>query len=90
MRRNAVGMAIFFALVISAGAAAQYDDDWECESARSDAESSASDLAYAAQRLQRCAELEDFSDDCHTEFSRVKYAHSDYESAVSDYSSYCE
>ena len=78
------------ALALSASASAQYAYDSECEDARDDAESSASDLAYASRQLQHCAEDEDFSDDCSSEFYRVRSAHSDYESDVSDVSSYCD
>ena len=61
----------------------------DCRDARSRAESAASELAVYARRLQRCAEGEDFSDDCGSEFRRVSNAYSDYESAVSEVSSYC-
>jgi hypothetical protein len=61
----------------------------DCRDARSRAESAASELAGYARRLQRCAEGQDFTDDCSSEFRRVKNAYSDYESAVSEVSSYC-
>lgn len=61
----------------------------ECQNARSEAKSKASELADYARRLRSCAEAEDLSDDCDSEFRRVKNAHSDYESAVSDVSSAC-
>ena len=60
-----------------------------CRDARSRAENAASDLAQYTRRLQRCAEAQDFDDDCSTEFRRVRNAHSDYESAVSAIGSYC-
>jgi hypothetical protein len=84
----------FFALVavllLSSSASAQYSYDSECSNAKDDAESAASDLEYSARQLQMCASNEDFSDDCSSEFNRIRSAHSDYESAVSDYESYCE
>jgi hypothetical protein len=61
----------------------------DCRDARSRAESAASDLAGYARRLQRCAEGQDFTDDCSSEFRRVRSAYDDYESAVSEVSSYC-
>jgi len=82
------GAAVVFAL--STSAAAQYGYGTECEDARSRAESVASDLSSYARRLEQCADNQDFSDDCYTEFRRVKSAHGDYESAVSEVSSYCE
>ena len=60
-----------------------------CEDARSRARSTASDLANYSRRLRSCAENEDFADDCSSEFRRVKNAHSDYESAVSEVSGSC-
>ena len=61
----------------------------ECREARARAESAASDLADYARRLRNCAEAQDFSDDCSTEFRRVRNAHSDYEDAVSAMSTCC-
>jgi hypothetical protein len=61
----------------------------DCRDARSRAESAASELADYARRLQGCAEGQDFTDDCSSEFRRVRNAYSDYESAVSEVSSYC-
>ena len=83
-----VGGAMAFA--VSTIAYAQYGYNTECEDARSSAESAASDLSSYARRLAQCADNQDFSDDCYTEFRRVKSAHGDYESAVSEVSSYCE
>lgn len=62
----------------------------ECRSAWDAAASAASEVADTAQRLQRCVEQGDFTDDCASRFRRVKSAYSDYEGAVSDVSSYCE
>ncbi len=67
----------------------------------------ADDFERRAKKLQRCAGYMDFSDDCYSEFRKVKReyrnsevcyreykrtksAFSDYESAVSDVSSYCD
>ena len=61
-----------------------------CRDAADRAESAASELADRARRLRSCAESQDFTDDCDTEFRRVRSAHSDYESAVSSYKSECD
>ena len=61
----------------------------ECRDAKSRAGSAASDLANYARRLQNCAEAQDYSDDCSSEFSGARSAHSDYEDAVSSVGSYC-
>lgn len=55
----------------------------ECRRAWESASSAASDVSDYAQRLKRCVESGDFSDDCSTEYRRVKNAHSEYEDAVS-------
>ena len=90
MRLKALSFAVFAVLTISASASAQYGNDSDCEDARTTAESAASDLASYSKRLQRCAENGDYSDDCSSEFRRVRSSHSDYESAVSEVLSYCE
>jgi hypothetical protein len=64
-------------------------DSEECIDAKERAESAASELADYARRLKNCAESGDTSDDCNSEFRRVKSAQYDYESAVSDVSSNC-
>jgi hypothetical protein len=65
------------------------DDSEECSEARTRAERAASELADYARRLRTCAESSDYSNDCSTEFRRVKNAQYDYESAVSSVSSDC-
>jgi Sec-independent protein translocase protein TatA len=61
----------------------------DCRDARRRAEDAAAELANYTRRLQNCAQAQDYSDDCSTEFRRVRNAHSEYESAISDVSSYC-
>lgn len=65
------------------------DKSPECRDALARAESAASELADYSRRLRNCAEAQDYTDDCSTEFRRVRNAHSDYEDAVSSVSSYC-
>lgn len=62
----------------------------ECRDARDQAESYRDDLEGYVKRLYRCVEGNDLTDDCYSEFRRVKSAHSDFESAVSDVGSYCD
>lgn len=61
----------------------------ECRDAIDRAQSAASELSDYARRLRNCAEAQDYSDDCDTEFRRTRSAHDDYESAVSSFQSYC-
>ena len=44
----------------------------------------------SSRRLNSCVDSDDFTDDCSSEFRRVRNAHSDYESAVSEVNSYCK
>jgi hypothetical protein len=44
----------------------------------------ASELENAAQRLAACAEQQALDDSCDSRFREVKYAHDDYEDAVSN------
>jgi hypothetical protein len=62
----------------------------ECVEAQERAGAAAAELANYARRLRNCAESNNFSDDCSTEFSRVRNAHSEYESAVAEVGSYCD
>lgn len=89
-----ISLALIAAVLIAGSPAiAQYwseEESQDCIDAKDEAQSSAGDLSWAAQRLQRCAESEDFDDDCSFEFRQVRNAHSDYESAASDVSYACE
>ena len=61
----------------------------ECRDAQEQAESAASELADRSKKFRNCAESQDYSEDCSSEFRRVRNAHSDYESAVSSVRSEC-
>ncbi|MCX7035815.1 MAG: hypothetical protein NT064_04430 [Proteobacteria bacterium] len=80
---------IAMARVMRARSASSDDDSSDCRDARERAKSAASELADYARRLKNCAESGDMSDDCSTEFRRVKNAQYDYESAVADVRSNC-
>ena len=90
MRLAGISVATLASLVISGSVSAQYGDSSDCSEARNTAESAAYDLASYSKRLQRCAENGDYSDDCYTEFRRVRSSHNDYQSAISQVSSYCD
>ncbi len=60
-----------------------------CREAQERAESAASELADRARKLRNCAESQDYSEDCSSEFRRTRNAHSDYESAISSVRSEC-
>lgn len=60
-----------------------------CRDAQERVESAASELADRSRKLRNCAESQDYSEDCGSEFRRVRNAHSDYENAVSSVRSEC-
>ena len=61
-----------------------------CRDAMERAESAAEDVASRGRRLISCVQNEDHRDDCSSEFRRLRSAHSDYESAVSEVQSECD
>lgn len=61
----------------------------QCEAARERYNSALDDIAYKLKRYTSCLSGSGGSDDCSTEFRRLKYAQDEFESAVSDVSSYC-
>jgi hypothetical protein len=61
----------------------------ECRDAMDRAESAAQDVASYGRRLISCVQG-DYRDDCSSEFRRLRSAHGDYESAVSEVQSYCD
>jgi hypothetical protein len=61
----------------------------DCRDAWDRTASAADEVASYADRLKRCVEAGDFTEDCSTEFRRVRNAHGDYESAVSQVNSEC-
>src|SRR5688500_11727968 len=68
------------AIARAMGSRGSENESGDCVEARERAEASAAELANYARRLRNCAESSDFTDDCSTEFRRVRNAHSDYES----------
>lgn len=60
-----------------------------CREAKEQAGAAASELADYSRRLRNCAEAQVYSDDCSSEFRRVRNSFSEYESAVSYVGSVC-
>lgn len=65
------------------------NENSDCQNAKEEAESTRNDLIGYTKKLKSCLEYSDLTDDCYSEFRRVKSYHSDYESAVSEVQSYC-
>lgn len=89
---NIAGGAVLIAAVVFAltGSSTLYGAGAECRDAIDVADAAAGDLASYSRRLQRCAESGDYSNDCSSEFRRVKSAYSDYETASSNVTSECQ
>lgn len=73
-------------VTIPAAASAGYD----CESSVEEYNSALDDISSYLRRYSTCVSSSKGTDDCSTEFRRLRYAQDAFESAVSDVSSYCE
>lgn len=70
-------------------ASASATDADGCKTAMQEFTSVRNDVAYALKRYATCLSYSDGTDDCSTEFRRLKNAQADVESAVSTASSEC-
>jgi len=61
----------------------------DCSSAISSYNSAVSDIDSYLKRYTRCLSSSNGSDDCASEFRRLRSAQNDFESAVSQYQAYC-
>ncbi len=62
----------------------------DCSDARERYNQAVDDVSYALRRYTSCLSSSNGTDDCSTEFRRLKNAQDDLESAVSEIGSYCE
>lgn len=84
MLRKFAASAALVACILSGPASAS-----ECSDARESYNAALDGISYALRRYTNCLNSADGSDDCSTEFRRLKYAQDEFESAVSAISSYC-
>lgn len=61
----------------------------DCSSAISSYNSAIGDIETYSRRYMRCVADSRGTDDCSSEFRRLRNAQGDFESAVSSYQSYC-
>jgi hypothetical protein len=80
-----VRIAFAFTLVISTATTASVD----CNAAVSRYNSALSDIDSYVRRYSRCVADSRGTDDCSSEFRRLRSAQSDFEDAVSDYQREC-
>ena len=62
---------------------------YDCESSVNEYKTAVSEISYTANKYIRCVENSSATDDCSSEFRRLKNAQDDFETAVSDISTYC-
>lgn len=84
MLRNLIAAAALVACSVSVPAAAS-----DCGDARESYNTAIDAVSYALRRYTNCLNASGGTDDCSTEFRRLKYAQGDLESAVSAIGSYC-
>ncbi len=82
--RSALLVVLALALCLSSNVAQA-----NCRDAIVAYNSATSDVSDALRRYSRCLSNSNGHDDCSSEFSRLKSAQSDFESAVSEYESEC-
>lgn len=75
--------------IVAALVAAPTVDAEGCRTATSAYNSALSDVSYALRRYSTCVADSQGTDDCSTEFRRLKNAQSDFESAVTTYGYEC-
>jgi hypothetical protein len=78
-------VALGVAFVLSLTGAVRAD----CDDAVQSYNSAISDIQSYLRRYTNCLSSSNGSDDCSSEFRRLRSAQSDYESAVSSYQLYC-
>ena len=74
---------------LAAGPASAVTAQSACRDAVDKYNSTMGELFYALKRYSTCISNSRGTDDCYSEFSRVRGAQSDFESAVSSYKSEC-
>lgn len=77
----ALGAAFVLSLTVAARA--------DCDDAVQSYNSAISDIQSYLKRYTNCLSSSNGSDDCSSEFRRLRSAQSDYGSAVSSYQQYC-
>ncbi len=84
-----ITLACALPLIFADFAAAQRNRA-DCRDAIDRYNSAISDISSYLRRYTNCVSGSQGQDDCSSEFRRMKSAQDDFESAVSDYRSYCE
>jgi hypothetical protein len=85
-RTKTIGASI---VILAISAFAANADPAECRQAIHEYNSAMAEVSDALRHYARCISDSQGHDDCSTEFSSLKSAQDDFESAVSDYESEC-
>lgn len=83
-------MAALASVASFSGSASQARDPEKCRDAIAAYNSTVDDVSSALRRYSQCFASSRGTDDCSSEFSRLRSAQSDFESVVSNYEDYCE
>jgi hypothetical protein len=75
--------------MLFSSASYSYASNSECSEAREKWSAARSDIRSKLRRYASCIDGNNGSDDCYSEFRRLKSAQSDFESAISDIRSDC-
>lgn len=86
MIKQTASLVFAFSLVLSSSQLAKAN----CRDAVDAYNSAVSDVSSALKRYASCVSASQGTDDCSSEFRRLRSAQSDFESAVSEYESECK
>lgn len=89
MKYAIAGLAIIIAALAGAATASATAGALDCDAAVDSYNSATSEIGYQMRRYSRCVSGSQGSDDCSTEFRRLRYAQDTFETAVSNYQSDC-
>jgi hypothetical protein len=85
-----IGKIAALSLVVAcSGSAAAQQDNYACEAAVRSYNDAAESIPSRLRSYAPCVEASQGHDDCSSQFSRIRSAHSTFSSAVSDYSVNC-
>ncbi len=90
MKYPIAALAIVIAALAGAATASTTAGALDCDAAVDSYNSATSEIGYQMRRYSRCVSGSQGRDDCSSEFRRLRYAQDAFETAVSEYQSYCD
>ena len=89
MRLKSFLLALTAVFVATANVSEAYAENEDCDTATAQINNARTDISNAMRKYSRCVGSTQGDDDCSLEFSRLKRAQDDFESAVEGYQSDC-